>query len=49
MPVKMNYDIQANKTKTTLRRVINEEIEQDYTLTADFGQTTKVTVKSTSP
>jgi hypothetical protein len=49
MPVKMNYDIQANKTKTTLRRIINDEIEQDYTLTADFGQTTKVTVKSTSP
>jgi hypothetical protein len=45
MPVKMNYDIQANKTKTTLRRVINEEIEQDYTLEPDYGSTTKVLVK----
>jgi hypothetical protein len=45
MPVKMNYDIQANKTKTTLRRVINEEIEQDYTLEPDYGATTKVLVK----
>jgi hypothetical protein len=45
MPVKMNYDIQANKTKTTLRRVINEEIEQDYTLETDYGSTTKVLVK----
>lgn len=47
MPIKMNYDIQANKTKTTLRRIINEEIEQDYTLDSDYGATTKVLVKST--
>ena len=45
MPIKMNYDIQANKTKTTLRRIINEEIEQDYTLEPDYGATTKVFVK----
>lgn len=49
MPIKMNYDIQANKTQTTLRRIINVEIEQDYTLTADYGETTKVLVKSTTP
>jgi len=47
MPVKMNYDIQANKTQTTLRRIINEEIEQDYTLEPDYGATTKVLVKET--
>lgn len=47
MPVKMNYDIQANKTQTTLRRIINEEIEQDYTLEPDYGATTKVLVKQT--
>jgi len=45
MPIKMNYDIQANKTQTTLRRIINEEIEQDYTLEPDYGATTKVLVK----
>jgi hypothetical protein len=45
MPIKMNYDIQANKTQTTLRRIINEEIEQDYTLEPDYGETTKVYVK----
>jgi hypothetical protein len=45
MPIKMNYDIQANKTQTTLRRVINEEIEQDYTLEPDYGATTKVFVR----
>jgi len=45
MPVKMNYDIQANTTQTTLRRIINEEIEQDYELTPDYGETTKVLVK----
>ncbi len=47
MPVKMNYDLQSNKTKTTLRRIINEEIEQDYTLEPDYGATTKVLVRST--
>ncbi len=47
MPVKMNYDIQANKTQTTLRRIINEEIAQDYTLEPDYGATTKVLVRST--
>ena len=45
MPVKMNYDIQANVTQTTLRRIINEEIEQDYTMEPDYGETTKVLVK----
>jgi hypothetical protein len=45
MPIKMNYDIQANKTQTTLRRVINEEIAQDYTLEPDYGATTKVFVR----
>lgn len=45
MPVKMNYDIQANTTQTTLRRIINEEIAQDYTLEPDYGETTKVLVK----
>jgi hypothetical protein len=45
MPVKMNYDIQANKTQTTLRRIANNEIEQDYTLEPDYGATTKVFVR----
>jgi hypothetical protein len=45
MPIKMNYDIQANKTQTTLRRIANNEIEQDYTLEPDYGATTKVFVK----
>lgn len=47
MPIKMEYDIQANKTRTTLCRISNAEIAQSYELTPDYGDTTKVTIKET--
>ena len=47
MNLSLNYDLQQNICKVVLGRVINEEIEMDYTLIPDFGETTKVTVKST--
>lgn len=45
MPLSWTWDTQANINKVTLGRVINDEIEQEYTLTADYGDTTKVTIK----
>jgi hypothetical protein len=45
MPTGLSYDLQANICKTTLTRVSNEEVDLDYTLEPDFGETTKVLVK----
>jgi hypothetical protein len=45
MPTGLSYDLQANICKTTLTRVSNAEVDLDYTLEPDFGETTKVLVK----
>lgn len=45
MPLSLTYDLQANICKAALQRISNEEIAMAYLLTADFGDTTKVTIK----
>ena len=45
MNISLVYDLQQNICKAVLGRIINDEIEMDYTLIPDFGETTKVTVK----
>jgi hypothetical protein len=47
MNISLVYDLQQNICKAVLGRIINDEIEMDYTLIPDFGETTKVTVKAT--
>lgn len=44
MPVGLSYDLQANICKLVATRVSNTEIEMDYTVEPDYGETTKVTV-----
>lgn len=45
VPLQLSYDLQANKVKTTLARINDTEIEQEYELKPDYGTTTKVLVK----
>jgi hypothetical protein len=47
MNLSLNYDLQQNICKAVLGRVVNAEIALDYTLTPDYGATTRVTVKGT--
>jgi len=49
MNLSLNYDLQQNICKAVLGRITNEEIALDYTLTPDYGKTTRVTVKGTTP
>ena len=49
MNLSLNYDLQQNICKAVLGRITNQEIALDYTLTPDYGATTKVTVKGTTP
>jgi hypothetical protein len=49
MNLSLNYDLQQNICKAVLGRITNEEIALDYTLTPDYGATTRVTVKGTTP
>lgn len=44
MPVGLSYDLQANICKAVLGIVSNAEIEMDYTLEPDYGETTNITV-----
>jgi hypothetical protein len=46
MPLGLSYDLQSNICKATLIRIVNAEIAMDYTLQPDYGQTTRVTIKS---
>lgn len=45
MPLSLTYDTQANICKAVLARVSNDEVEMDYTLAGDYGETTKVTIR----
>lgn len=45
MPLSISYDLQTNIHKVVLGRVDNTEIEMNYTLTGDYGETQKVTIK----
>jgi hypothetical protein len=47
MNLSLNYDLQQNICKAVLGRIVDDEIALDYTLTPDYGATTKVTVKGT--
>jgi hypothetical protein len=47
MNLSLNYDLQQNICKAVMGRITNDEIALDYTLTPDYGATTKVTVKGT--
>jgi hypothetical protein len=46
MPIGLQYDLQDNICQARLIRISNDEIAMDYTLEPDYGETTKVTVKS---
>ena len=45
MNLSLTYNLQQNICKAVLGRIANEEIDMDYTLVPDFGETVKVTVK----
>jgi len=45
MPVSLSYDLQANVCKAVLTRISNTEIDMNYTLEPDYGETTKITIK----
>jgi hypothetical protein len=47
MNLSLNYDLQQNICKAVMGRITDDEIALDYTLTPDYGATTKVTVKGT--
>ena len=47
MNLSLNYDLQQNICKAVMGRITDDEIALDYTLTPDYGATTKVTVKET--
>ena len=47
MNLSLNYDLQQNICKAVLGRIVDDEIALNYTLTPDYGATTKVTVKGT--
>lgn len=44
IPVSLTYNLQENICKAVLTNVSNEEIDMDYTLDPDYGQTTNVPV-----
>jgi hypothetical protein len=46
MNLSLTYDLQQNICKAVLGRIVDDEIALDYTLTPDYGATTKVTVKA---
>lgn len=45
MPLSLNYDLQSNICKSVLGRVSDDEIAMNYTLSNDYGETVKVTIK----
>lgn len=45
MPLAIRYDLQTNIHRATLGRVDNTEIEMNYTLLGDYGDTQKVTIR----
>jgi hypothetical protein len=47
MNLSLNYDLQQNICKAVLGRIVDDEIALVYTLTPDYGATTRVTVKGT--
>jgi hypothetical protein len=49
MNLSLTYDLQQNICMAVLGRITNEEIALDYTLVPDYGYTTRVTVKGTTP
>jgi hypothetical protein len=46
MNLSLNYDLQQNICKAVLGRIVDDEIALVYTLTPDYGATTRVTVKA---
>ena len=47
MNLSLNYDLQQNICKAVMGRIVDDEIALVYTLVADYGATTRVTVKGT--
>jgi hypothetical protein len=47
MNLSLTYDLQQNICKAVMGRIVDDEIALDYTLTPDYGATTRVTVKGT--